>query len=554
MTMRRGEAAEDAPAQAGRDQAVKGRSSWHSRISSEPFLHPALFAALPAVSSMAGNIEILPPSLAIRPLLVEVVFAEFMAFALWRLLKHRELAALITTIFVVLFSSYGHVVLTLQFFLRGAPPSPHLYVAPLWVALFVFVVWASAKERERLRRFNGVLNAAAAVALVVPLIRIAVHEAQVNRPWGVAAPLPSLTRPKPEAGQPDIYYIILDGYGRQDVLEENLDLDNSEFVSFLRDRGFFVADEGRSNYAQTVLSLASSLNMEYLDGVQESMGEDSLNVKPLARLVRHSQVRRILESLGYKTVALTTGYRRTEIEDADLFIEAPQEGLSTLESLLTQTSALMPFYELAHAASLPVAYPGYLAHRSRVEFSLQELEQMPELDGPKFVFVHVVIPHPPFVFDKDGQPLPQDHFYELADASDYWGDPQEYIQGYSDQVVFLDPRIETIVSKLILDSPAPPIIIIQGDHGPGSHLDWSNPDDNALRERMAILNAYYFPGLDQTGLYDTMTPVNSFRVLFDEYFGADYDLLPDVSYFSSARRPYRFQFVPEDVIDGPAGG
>jgi hypothetical protein len=179
---------------------------------------------------------------------------------------------------------------------------------------------------------------------------------------------------------------------------------------------------------------------------------------------------------------------------------------------------------------------------------------MPQVDGPKFVFAHVLIPHPPFVVNADGEPLEQEYFYELADASDFPGGTEEYIQRYSGQVTFLGPWIETIVNQLIEDSPTPPIIIIQGDHGPGSQLDWSNPQEHALRERMAILNAYYFPGVDAEALYDTITPVNSFRVLFDEYFGADYDLLPDVSFFSSARRPYQFQIVTEEPVDRPAGG
>ena len=64
------------------------------------------------------------------------------------------------------------------------------------------------------------------------------------------------------------------------------------------------------------------------------------------------------------------------------------------------------------------------------------------------------------------------------------------------------------------------MIIIQGDHG----LD--------TEARMAILNAYYLPGDGAKMLYPTITPVNSFRVVFNAYFGQEYPILPDTSLYS----------------------
>ena len=66
---------------------------------------------------------------------------------------------------------------------------------------------------------------------------------------------------------PDVYFIVLDGYARADVLQNDLNLDNSPFLDALRKRQFYVADCSMSNYAQTEQSFASSLNMMYLDGI-----------------------------------------------------------------------------------------------------------------------------------------------------------------------------------------------------------------------------------------------------------------------------------------------
>jgi hypothetical protein len=79
----------------------------------------------------------------------------------------------------------------------------------------------------------------------------------------------------PKGRYPDIYYIILDGHARSDILAELYGYDNNWFVDSLRQRGFYVADRSRTNYAQTYLSLASTLNMTYLDSLAQAVGPKS---------------------------------------------------------------------------------------------------------------------------------------------------------------------------------------------------------------------------------------------------------------------------------------
>jgi hypothetical protein len=90
------------------------------------------------------------------------------------------------------------------------------------------------------------------------------------------------------------------------------------------------------------------------------------------------------------------------------------------------------------------------------------------------------------------------------------------------------------VDMILAESDVPPIIILQGDHGP-----WLQPND----KRMWILAAMYFPG-HKDQLYRTITPVNIFRLVFNSYFGGKYERLPDVSYFSPVPKLYDFSRVP----------
>jgi len=85
-------------------------------------------------------------------------------------------------------------------------------------------------------------------------------------------------------------------------------------------------------------------------------------------------------------------------------------------------------------------------------------------------------------------------------------------------------------------------IMIQGDHSSKVYNQEHPSQDVQMQLLFPILNAYHFPGEGGGGLYATITPVNSFRVLLDSYFGAELGLLPDKSYLLESPHGRR-QFV-----------
>jgi len=112
----------------------------------------------------------------------------------------------------------------------------------------------------------------------------------------------------------------------------------------------------------------------------------------------------------------------------------------------------------------------------------------------------------------------------------------------------LNHELTEIISDILARSATPPIIILQGDHGPGAYFDMLKLDNNScLSERFSILNAYYFPDRDYQLLYPSITPVNSFRVVLNQYFGAKLDLLEDKNYYATWTSPYLFTDVTEHV-------
>ena len=295
-----------------------------------------------------------------------------------------------------------------------------------------------------------------------------------------------------------------------------MEFDNSRFINFLKKRGFYVASQSHSNYGQTALSLSSSLNFNYLEARMELLPKFS-DRGPLVNLINDNDVRRFLKKAGYRTVAFNNGFPVTEMVQADEFIQE-SDGLNNFEiSLLLDSLGGQELTE-----------PILDSYRQRIlgtEEKLKSLVNDPEAGPePKFVFAHFILPHPPFVFQADGSPRLS---LDSGDGSHYSGLPEDYWSGYREQVQYADRMAEEIITYILEHSQREPIIIIQGDHGSGYHLDWESQENSCLRERFSILNAYYLPGKKKVNLYSSITPVNSFRVVFNAYFKANLPMLPD---------------------------
>jgi len=517
----------------------------------QPILHPIFFAIMPVVSMLAANIASVTISQVIRPTVVIFASTLIVLVLLNIIVNDWHRAALIVSIFLVLFFSYGHVYELIEgVSLAGIKIGRHRFLLLAWIGIFTIGTIGALRTSSSVPRITKILNFIAATVLMISSYQIVDHEINLHQLLtGSVVPNNSLgNSPKVinEQVRPDIFYIILDAYGRADILQEIYGFDNSKFINFLKDRDFFVASKSRCNYSQTTLSLASSLNLDYLDFVIDHIGEDAIDQKPITCLILQSKVRHTLESMGYQTVAFATGYRRTEVSDVDIYFQPPQNHISPFESMLIRHSAISILQESSCRVGWQHLYPGYAAHRQIIEYTLDHLPQLADNNVPDFVFAHIIAPHPPFVFGPNGEKLNPQYPFAINDGDEYPGRMQEYIEGYRDQIVYLNSRLEEVIEEILDGENIPPVIILQADHGPGFELNWQNPQDTNLSERMSIFNAYYLPGITEGLLYESISPVNSFRIVFNQLFGMEYDLLRDESYFSSWRWPYKFILAPEE--------
>lgn len=405
------------------------------------------------------------------------------------------------------------------------PPSAALPVAALAVALLVVLAW-SRSARPALP--NLVLNGIAVALLTLPAWNIAEHQ------WR-AVQTPRLEQPGMPAGgtnsgaaaniataRPDIYYLIFDRYGAQSTLADVYDFDNSAFIRFLEEKGFYVADESHSNYLKTAPSLASSLNMDYIGYLAADERAKRNDWHPIYDLLEgEHRVGRFVKEAGYRFINIGGWWNPTQYNT--LADETYNFGFSEFGWLYLRRTVLPTLMEATAPQSdlaLRLRWDNGQCQRAPQQF--EQTAKIAERPEPTFTFVHVLLPHEPYVFDADGNCLD----WRTVSRRGQKG-------GYVGQVAYANTEIERLVTAL-LDGPGPkPIIILQADEGPfperyrTGNRSWRLASQTELRMKTAILNAYYFPDQDYSALAEDITPVNTFRVVFNQFFGTEFERLPN---------------------------
>lgn len=514
------------------------------RSSGQPwYFHPILFGIYPVIALLAANISQIRPEAAIRSSIVSLIFAVLFYLLAGLVFHNRSIAAIFSSFFFLLFYLYGHIYQLVEGrFIGSLEIGRHRFLGAAWLILFAGGVWLILRKARRAETFNRLLNTVSIILLIFPFFQIAEFEIRAARVAAgsnsvKAAPLISAAGKSLDTETlPDVYYIILDGYSRDDILKQLYNYDNSSFMADLEQLGFIIPDCAQSNYARTALSIASALHMDYVQDFSPliKQGDQSLDMPVYHDYIKHSPVRSHLAEFGYKIVAFETGYFWNEVTDADVYIVANDNPLekvkqgkdvSEFEMMYLRTTVLRTADELRGKFTQNLAKnirTPEEKHHDQVIFALDQLEQVPSLPGKKFVYAHILAPHAPFVFSPDGR--------YISNGA--------VMPGYLDAISYVNSRVIPIVKSIIENSKVPPVIILQGDHG------WDE------EHRIQIFNAYYLPDGGSEEVYDTITPVNTFRTIFNQYFGDSYPLLDDVSYFSDGITPYEFKVIPHTCSSG----
>lgn len=507
-----------------------------------------LLSAYPLSVVVRANLGVVPirPSAVLFVLAINIVLVAVLYVALRLVTRDVVGRAAWLSVFFIVFGAYRFI-LELSMAI-GWPFMPDDPVVAITFAIMAALVATLTTRPWRLRTRDpipflivGTVLVGTNVALGVSRLTAFSSASQESRGrWQHAATelIAEAMRDAPPAtgsAQRDIYYIILDGFGRADTISRVYDFDLEPFVTWLQARGFGVPDKAATNYGQTYLSIASTLNLGYLDGIATAVPSNSVDRNPLAYLIDRNALMQLAKRAGYELVSVGSDFTPTEnMASVDVCL-CTQYGSGSSEQALFAANPLAAF----------VLGPRFFgAHRRKVLDAFEALGAPRAGTRPAFVFAHLVFPHPPFVFNADGTTPPAFGPAMFQDGSHYSGSRNDYRRGYRGQVEYLTRRLTTIVDAL-LNRPGPqPVIVIHGDHGPGLGLNWESAEQTDMAERTGIFAAYFFPEA-ATLPYPTITPLNGARLLANNYLGTVLPLLEDRTYFSTWGRPYDFIEIPQ---------
>jgi len=480
-----------------------------NRLNKYPFVPPILVGLFFVLSLLSRNVDEVVVSQAFLPALITTGLILCFYLALRYGLKSREKAGFVSLLVVIVFFSYGYLQSSFDKILFGA------------VVIGVVIVVSAAYRKFK---FFTAIASIISICLIIP-VSVPVIAYYLN--IGIVANGSHNIETNWEGIQekPDIYYIIMDRYASAEVYE-SLGYDNRGFINYLEDKGFYVVPNGHSNYCKTSLSLASSLNMDYIDT------QALTNTLAIWRFMEDNAVKGFLQTGDYTFINVgsfamnQTNYNR--YADINYRYKGNVFTSDFFQELYKST--------IASFAKAPVRYARE-CYRDTILYQFETLETIPLMGEPTFTFAHILCPHGPWVFNPDGSYPAENEVNERS-----------RIENNFNQVLYANERLEQLINKILNESVTPPIIIIQGDEGVYTDEYNQGPisENEGYRQRLGILNAYYLPHEGGNALYESITPVNTFRVVFNEYFGANLELLPDKSHFITF---LRYPLVSIDVTD-----
>jgi len=496
-------------------------------------IHPFLFAIFPIIFLFSNNVNSLYPNEIILPLLLVILITFLIWIAISFVLKSKIKSGFITSLGLIVFFSYGHIFILLDEFQKDSDLSHYLLIVPV-LLLFALGSYYFIRTKKPLNNVTKIVNVVSISVVMISFLSIGEYYVTENHtPDNLSED--AKVNPIQHANAenfPDIYYIIPDSYAGAESLQLFLNYDNSEFIDFLTKKGFYVPSNSYSNYLFSNESVSSTLNMKYINYLAEEKGIDSSDRTVFVKMSRDNLVFKNLKSKGYTIFNIESGASTSRnMNNVDFRLCTTKTFASSdFEMMLIRTTMFNPIHVQLF----------YGDRRDKILCGFSELGKMSEInDKPKFVLAHLMIPHRPNLFGANGEVIiPK--FLSLDNEVKNW-EPDLYLG----QLKFANKRLQDAIEKLT-EAENPPVIIIQSDHGMRGDV-FKNRSE---RQVMMFNNfkAYYFPEKGRNLEFETSTPVNSFRVLFNLYFDDDYEILEDKIYGNSKQKPFQFRDVTDDLI------
>ena len=524
------------------------------KINQKSIFYPFLFAIFPIIYLYSINFVETPLFDVILPMLISLS-GTFVLLIITRLiLKTWIKSGLVISLLLILSFSYGHLYELINTSIMSEfEIGRHRYLMIEFFAIFVIGTIIIIRTKIKTPNSTIILNSIAITLIVLTIpnfifsdnsqidlnpenLMISNNNLSSNS-FEISYVLENLDQLKSQE-KPDIYYILLDGYGGTMRMKEDLNFDNYEFLSNLNDRGFFAPDKSNSNYPSSGWSIASIFGMNYLPSNETNQSNTEYR-NLLSGIIRNNEVMRNLDYLDYEIINFQpNGFITQNYQFVDqAFCQQEESSQSKFVKTLLRTTILN------HVNNLLIVN----VDRASILCGFSEIVSLDEKnDKPIFAVMMLRLPHPPYVFGADGEHVIGD---KVQTEEGSFVNEEKYV----DTIKFANKKTIEMVD-IILKHNNNSIIIIQSDHGYDFGINYENPSDLQLKQRLSNLNAIYLPNSNDGVFYEGITPVNVFRIIFNEYFDASYDVLDDKMFYhhyggSNLHNKVNFEDVTEIILN-----
>jgi len=498
-----------------------------------PIIYPILISLMPILFLYQDNLREIP----IQDIVTPLVLSVSITLTSWVILRFffnvRKVSASISFV-IILLMVFSHVRI---FFANNEDTSlqiigSNMILLPiiLCVGIIGFIIIC---KRNIPKETTSIFNVMSIVIILFVGSQITIYfindDSQINS-FSELVEIPIIKSEVTE--KPDIYLIVLDAYSGDITLEHDYNFDNSEFKNNLRDRGFMVQEETYSNYPNTNLSMPSIMNMVYLDSIAERLGGDSRDVTGMRDIRNENNAMKIFKENDYKIITFFAGANAAASKE--LIDERLCGSFLDLSPELQRAFVYMYF---------PLSYTRALFNDNyqydRLECTISTVLNFDKKDNnPLYMHIHILLPHPPFVFNSEGERVEHKYTKDIFDPN--------LRDAYLEQTIYTNKvTLEMVDSIQQRDDNA--VIIVMSDHGGRLGINWENPTVMDYNRGLNNISALYFPGHEHE-IPEKIASVNTFRVIFNTYFNTNYEILEDRQMWYVPERPWDQIDVTEKLL------
>ena len=447
-------------------------------------IFPFLIAFFPSWIIISKNFE----QLIFQDILISLAIIA-VSIIIWivitKIIKNGNKAALITGVGIGFFFYFGYVQDALKgIMIFNMPINKTSVLVPISIIIFIISTIYFIKSRNNFESIVKIANVFAITIILFTLVQFVVPDALAEKP--------------------NVYHIILDEYTDNEILMKEFNYDNEKFLKFLNKNGFYVPNKSFSTWESTLDELNVILNMDY----PKERGWVSDNYQPII----DNQVMEIFSEQNYSIIETNSMMRWKNFSDVDARLCYDANIYSEFLDQVLRKSIIKYFLEQHHDNT----------RRDVIRCTFSELNEIAlESTGPKYVFSHIYVPHPPFIFGPNGENVIPDH-NEISGLQS-WENPD----GYINQFIYATDQVHIVINNIVQNDPTA-IIILQGDTGTFTGIeDLSKRKMNDIYQAHSILYAVRMPEVNNL---ENIGPVNTYRILFNNYFNMDYEYIEQRSY------------------------